>query len=46
MRSKLIVQILGDDVAIAKKGLSAGRKRSEKSIEAVGRVKRSRWIGD
>ncbi len=38
-------QIVVDDIEIAKKGLLAGRKRSEMSIEAVDREKRARWKG-
>ena len=40
-----IVQIVDDDIAIAKKGLLAGRKRSERSVEAVDREKSLRWKG-
>lgn len=40
-----IVQIVGDDIAIAKKGLSAGRKRSERSVDAVDKEKSLRWKG-
>ena len=36
-------QIVSDDLAIARKGLSAGRKRSERSIEAVDNEKSTRW---
>lgn len=38
-------QVVSDDLAIARKGLSAGRKRSERSIEAVDREKSTRWKG-
>ena len=40
-----IRQIVADDIAIAKKGLSAGRKRSERSVESVDREKSLRWKG-
>ena len=36
-------QIVMDDIAIAKEGLAAGRKRSEESIEAVDSQKSQRW---
>ncbi len=38
-----VVQVVIDDIAIATKGLSAGRKRSEESVEAVDRQKKVRW---
>ena len=38
-------QIVIDDIAIAKKGLSTGRKQSEKSVEAVDIQKSKRWKG-
>ena len=39
-------QIVIDDIEIAKKGLLAGRKRAEKSVESVDREKSLRWKDD
>ena len=36
-------QVVIDDIVIATKRLSAGRKRSEESVEAVDRQKKVRW---